>query len=259
MKKTIFIALALMVAHIGMAQGFRYVQVKMWEGPVRGYVGGGALQRIGTPTFAEYGGESLAPNSFSSKPSLFVTLGIDMETRSEGLATGPYMHLDYFQDNWTAEFNSELPTGYNPLYTFKYDMTAQMLSGAMGYSVYYHPTESLEFGLGAGLYLMGALKLDYESDILFAANGESTGLKDEQTFYSEEAAVSKPFLFGIEAKADVLFFLTDNIFVGVQGRVDALPIFCSIDDQKNFIGSSIQASDDNRRRATVLFTIGSRW
>lgn len=259
MKKATLIAMALLMANLGMAQGVRYVKVKMWEGPTRGYVAGGLAQRIGTPSFAEYGGGELAPDLFGSKAGFFGSIGIDMETRDEGLSAGPYLHLDYFQDNWTAEFNSQLPTGYNPLYTFKYDMTAQMLSGSMGYGLYYHLNDRIEVGLGAGLYLMGALKLDYTSDILLAATGESTGLQDKQTFYSDEAAVSKPFLFGIEGKADLLFFLTDNMFVGLQGRFDALPVFCSLDDNKNFLGASLTASDNNRRRAIVMFTIGSRW
>ena len=265
MKKTLIIAVLLLLGSSTFAQyyGTRYVPI--WQGPTRGYIAGGFVQRSDAPGFKEYGGDALHPDAFSAAPGFIASIGVDLETGEEGLVFGPYFHLDYFTDGWTARFNSELPvypdgfTGYtySHLNDYEYTMTDSYLSGTFGAAAYYHFGDHLEVGLGAGLYLMHALSTAYTANTYLHATGEELPYHDAAPEILEGTAINKPVNIGIEARFDVIYFFNENLCIGLQARYDAAQLHCSLDDTPNLIGASMMCSDNNRPRLTALLTIGS--
>lgn len=265
MKKTLIIAVMLLLGGSTFAQYYGTRVVPLWQGPTRGYIAGGFVQRPDAPGFKEYGANTLKPDAFSAAPGFMATLGVDLETGEEGFVFGPYAHLDYFTDGWTARFNSELPvytngfTGYtySHLNDYEYLMTCSYISGTFGAAVYYHFGERLEVGLGGGLYLMHALGTKYTSNTYLHATGEELAYHDAAPEILESTAVSNPVNIGIETRFDILYFFTENLYLGLQARYDASPFHCSIDETPNLIGASMMCSDNDRPRIVALLTIGS--
>ena len=265
MRKALAIAVLLLFGGISYAQYFQTVYVPMWQGPKRGYIAGGFVQRQGRPSFKEYAGDALHPDQFSAAPGFMVTLGLDLESGTSGLVFGPYAHFDYFTDGWTARFHDELPIyqngftfyNYNSLNDYEYTMTCSYISGTFGVGAYYHFGEHLEIGLGAGLYLMHALGTTYNSNTYLHATGEELPYHDAAPEILESTAVANPVNIGIEGKLDINYIFSESLYIGLQARYDAAPLHCSIDDTPNLMGASMQCSDNNRPRMVALITLGS--
>ena len=262
MRKSLLIIVLLLLGGSTFAQ-YRYVP--MWQGPKRGYIAGGFVQRQGVPYFKEYGGDALKPDAFSAAPGFMASLGVDLESGESGFVFGPYAHLDYFTDGWTARFNSELPSDdpfvsghtYSHLNDYEYIMTCSYIAGAFGAAAYYHIGDHLELGLGVGLYLMHALGTTYTSNTYLHATGEQLDYHDAAPFILESTAVANPVHVGLETRFDINYFFNENLYIGLQARYDASLFHCSIDDTPNTIGSSLQCSDNDRPRIVALLTLGS--
>lgn len=266
MKKILTFAILLLAGFASQAQYYYYrTNAPVWKGPVRGYLGGGLVQRSGIPDFKEYAGDALHPDEFSATTNFNVSLGVDFETAREGFAVGPYFHLDYFTDGWTARFHNELPVSpngftfytYDPLNDYEYTMTCSYLSGTFGAGAYYHFGEYLEIGIGAGLYLMHALSTSYSSNTYLHATGAELPYHDEAPEILESTAVANPMHVGLEGKVDINYFISENFYIGLQARYDMALWHCSIDDSPNLMGASMQCSDNNRPRMAAMVTIGS--
>ncbi|MBO7101010.1 MAG: hypothetical protein J6V98_03210 [Bacteroidales bacterium] len=262
MKKSLIIIVLLLLGGSTFAQ---YYYVPLWQGPTRGYIAGGYVQRSGVPDFKEYGGDALKPDQFAATPGFMASLGVDLETSSTGLAFGPYVHLDYFTDGWTARFNSELPsddpfvTGhtYSHLNDYEYIMSCSYIGGTFGAAAYYHIGSLLEVGLGVGIFLTHALGTTYSANTYLHATGEQLDYHDAAPFILESTAVSNPVHVGLEGRFDISYFVNENLYIGLQARYDAAMLHCSIDESPNTIGSSMQCSDNDRPRIVALLTIGS--
>ena len=240
------------------AQYFSTIYVPEWTGPKRAWIAGGMVQRIGTPDFDSWGSSVTPhPDAFVSPMNMNLSIGLDLESGSDGLSTGPYFHFDFSKDSWSAEFNSELPTGYSPLYVFQYDMTCMHVGGAFGWGLYYHVGEMFEFGLGGGIYLMGSVKTQYSSTITRKADGYVMPQTDDPWEFG--GPTHNPMNIGVDCKFDMLYYFADDIYVGLQARCDAYPFYCSLDDTKNFVGQSLVCSDNNRPRIVAMLTLGARW
>lgn len=261
MKRYLALTLLLLMCAASQAQYFRTVYVPEWQGPKRAWIAGGLVQRIGTPDFGSWGSDITPhPDNFTSPMNLNLSLGVDLESGEVGVTTGPYFHLDFSKDSWTADFSSERPGNYsnpaNANFIFRYDMACMHVGGAFGWGVYYHLGDMLEFGLGGGIYLMGSMKTEYSSTIIRKADDAVLDQTDDPW---EFGVNSNPMNIGLEAKFDVLFFYTEGLYVGLQGRYDAYPFYCSLDETKNFVGQELICSDNNRPRLVALLTLGARW
>lgn len=248
---------------VGHAQYYRPMYVPVWQGPKRAWVAGGMVQRLGTPDFGSWGSDAaLHPDAFSSPMNANFSLGLELESGSSGLTTGPYFHFDFAKDSWTADFSSERPgnlsNAVNDNFIFRYDMTCMHIGGTFGWGMYYHVGDMLEVGLGAGLYLMGSLGTEYSSCCIRKLNNEVVeGFHDDPWDFG--GPTDNPMNIGIEGKFDVLFFFAEDIFVGLQARYDAYPFYCSLDNVKNFVGTELICSDNNRPRIVAMLTLGARW
>ncbi len=263
MKRIAILIGIMMMCYVSQAQYFRYVNVPAWKGPKRAWIGGGMVQRLGIPDFGSWGSTSaIHPDAFTSPMNMNFSLGVDLESGESGLATGPYFHLDFSKDSWTADFSSERPGNLsnpaNEAFIFRYDMTCVHLAGSFGWGLYYHVGDLLEVSLGAGLYMLGSLNTKYSSTCIRKINETVVeGFSDDPWEFG--GPTSNPMNIGIEGKFDVLFFFAEDIYVGLQARYDAYPFYCSLDDTKNFVGQELICSDNNRPRLMTLLTLGARW
>ena len=260
MKKALIILGMIVLCSASQAQYFRYVNVPAWQGPKRAWIGGGLVQRLGVPDFGSWGGSAIHPDDFSSPMNVNLSLGVDLETGDVGLTTGPYFHLDFSKDAWTADFSQERPSNLanpaNANFIFRYDMNCMHLAGTFGWGVYYHISDMLEVGFGAGLYMLGSFGTSYSSSCFRKSDNSEVEFSDDPWEFGTN---SNPMNIGIEGKFDLMFFFTEDIYVGLQARYDAYPFYCSLDDVKNFVGESLICSDNNRPRMVALLTLGSKW
>lgn len=257
MRKSIVIVALLALCGVSNAQYFQRVYVPVWQGPKRVYVAAGYGQRIGVPTFNEYGSpDELVPDQFTNKSNFAFAFGIDLVSSEEGFASGPYFRFEYQKDGWDADFNSQLPVGYNSNFIYTYHMNCNLISGIFGYMAYYHFNDRFSAGVGAGLYMMGGLNTEYSSDATNKNTGVLSTFHDAPDAILGSTAYSNPFNLGIELRGDFSVYVTEGLNVGLQLHYDALPLHCSTDDINNIIGSSIKCSDNNRRRLVGMLTLG---
>lgn len=263
MKRAITILVFLVLCGASQAQYFRYVNVPAWQGPKRAWIGGGMVQRFGTPDFGSWGSTSaIHPDAFNSPMNMNFSLGVDLESGEVGLTTGPYFHLDFSKDSWTSDFSSERPGNLsnpvNEAFIFRYDMSCMHLAGTFGWSLYYHFGDWAEVGLGAGLYMLGSFSTKYGSTCIRKSNDtEVEGFQDDPWEFG--GPTENPMNIGIEGKFDAMFFYAEGMYVGLQMRYDAYPFYCSLDDTKNFVGQELICSDNNRPRLVAMLTLGARW
>jgi len=261
MKKVFIILSFVAFGAICHAQYYRPINVPLWEGPVRAWIGGGLVQRIGTPDFDNQGFEgNINPDVFSSPMNMNLALGVELKSSNEGLNTGPYFHFDFSKDSWTADFSSERPANFsNPInanFIFRYDMTCMHLAGTFGWGAYYNIGDILEVGLGAGLYMLGSLNTQYSFTCIRKADeAVLDNVTDEPWEFG--GGTSNPMNIGIEGKFDALYFFAEGLSVGIQLRYDVKPLYSSLDDIKNFVGESLRCSDNNRPRLVGLITLGA--
>ena len=257
MKKSLILVALLALFGVSNAQYFRTYNVPVWQGPGRLYLAGGYLQQMGCPDFTEYGsgGKTITPDAFKNQSGLAFSAGIDLLSGETGIAVGPYMHIDYYKDGWSADFNSELPTGYNPLFIYHYDMTSNVVGGAMGGALYYHFSDRITVGFGAALNGRVGIGTKYTSTATNKLTGVVSTYNDSENILSDDIN-SNPFDLAIELKGDVVVFLADNFYMGLLARYDAKPFYCSLDDTPNYVGSSLMGSNNHRNRLMALLTIG---
>lgn len=257
MRKSIIIVALLALCGVSNAQYFQRIYVPMWQGPKKVYVAAGYGLCSGVPTFTEYGyPNELTPDNFTNKSGLAYVFGIDLISKDEGFATGPYFRFEYQKSGWDADFNSELPYGYNSNFIYTYHMTCNLLSGTFGYMAYYHFTDRISAGIGAGLYMLGGLETKYSSDAFNKNTGEMSTFHDAPDAILGSTAYSNPFHLGIEVRGDISVYLVENLSVGLQVHYDGLPIYCSTNEVDNIIGTSIKCSENNRRRLVPMVTVG---
>lgn len=263
MKRVLIILGMIVLCGAAQAQYFRYVNVPAWQGPKRAWIGGGLVQRVGVPDFGSWGSDkAIHPDAFGSPMNMNLALGLDLESGEVGLTTGPFFHFDFSKDGWTADFSTERPGNLsapvNENFIFRYDMTCMHLSGTFGWGLYYHFSDRLEVGLGTGLYLLGSLGTKYGATCIRKSNNEVVeNFQDDPWEFG--GPTSNPMNIGIEGKFDVMFFYTEDMYVGLQARYDAYPFYCSLDDVKNFVGQELICSDNNRPRMVAMLTLGARW
>lgn len=255
MKKLAIILGMIALCGISHAQYYGVRYVPEWQGPKRAWFALGAVQNVGVPDFG-----SVHPDEFNNPMAMQFSLGLDLESGSEGFSTGPYFHLEYAKDSWTADFSSERPSNYsNPVnenFIFRYDMTCAHVGGTFGWGFFYHFGDSFEVGVGAGGFLNGSINTDYKSTIIRKADGAVLDETDERWFVYEKA--DNPMHIGVEGKFDAIYYFVDNIYVGLQARYDILT-YCSLLMDYNYVGYKLTCSENNRPRMVAMLTFGARW